>query len=418
MFHSSDIITIVILTALSGEFLLSVVSNYLNIKNLNHILPSEFNTYYDQHQYEQSQNYLKVNTKFEQISSGFDLILILGFWYLNGFLFLDYFVKSFGYNKILTGILYIFILGALKFVLSIPFSIYSTFYIEEKFGFNKIKPLLYIIDTIKTIILSTLIGGILLFLILTFFESTGKNAWLICWIVTTLFLLIIQYVVPTWILPLFNKFTPLEDSELRNAILKYSTSINFSLDNIFIMDGSKRSSKSNAFFTGFGKNRRIVLFDTLIKSHTTSELVSILAHEMGHFKKKHIIKNLIATIFQMGIMFFVLSFFISYRGLFEAFSMNEISVYAGLIFFGILYSPIDFFLSILMQVSSRKDEFEADKFAFDTLSDAEPLINSLKKLSVNNLSNLTPHPLHVFLNYSHPPVLNRIETLRNLKILQ
>ena len=415
MYCSSDIITFVILFALAGEFLLNFFANQLNIQNINQVVPTEFKDYYNQDQYRKSQLYLKIQTKFVQISSSFDLIILLSFWFLNGFSILDTFIKSFGYNHIITGLFYIFILGLLKFILSIPFSIYSTFFIEAKFGFNKTSPTLFIIDTIKALIISTLIGGILLAFILIFFEYTGENAWIICWTVTTFFLLILQYLVPTWILPLFNKFTPLENGELRDAIINYATSINFSLDNIFIMDGSKRSTKSNAFFTGFGKNRRIVLFDTLIKEHAIDELVSILAHEMGHFKKKHILKNLSIGILQMGIMFYLLSFFISYKGLFDAFGMNSISIYAGLIFFGMLYSPINFFLSILMQISSRKDEFEADRFAFKTVSNEEPLIKALKKLSVNNLSNLTPHPLYIFLNYSHPPVLKRIEALRSLK---
>lgn len=411
----SNIIIIVILFALIGNFFLNIIADYLNIKNISEDLPAEFKNYCNNDQYNKSQNYLKVTTIFGQISSSFDLAILLVFWFFNGFPFLDSFVRSFGFNIIITGLLYIFILGISKFILSIPFSIYSTFYIEEKFGFNKTKPMLFFIDTVKSFILSILLGGVLLSIILLFFEYAGENAWFICWSTTTCLILIIQYIVPTWILPLFNKFTPLESGELRDAIINYAKSINFSLDNIFIMDGSKRSTKSNAFFTGFGKTKRIVLFDTLIKDQTTSELVSILAHEMGHFKKKHIIKNLSIAILQMGIVFYLLSFFISYKGLFNAFSMNEISIYAGLIFFGMLYSPIDFFLSILMQISSRKDEFEADQFAFKTYTDEESLINALKKLSVKNLSNLTPHPLYVFLNYSHPPILERIKALRDLK---
>ena len=415
MYFPSNILTIVILAALLGDFFLNLFADHLNLKNISDRLPAEFRNFYNQDQYKKSQNYLRVTTKFGQISSAFDIVILLVFWFCNGFPMLDAFVRSFQFNNIITGLLYIFILGISKFILSIPFSIYSTFIIEERFGFNKTKFPLFIIDTVKSIILSTLIGGILLSIILIFFEYAGENAWFICWATTTCFILVIQYIVPTWILPLFNKFTPLETKELRDAIFRYAESINFSLNNIFIMDGSKRSTKSNAFFTGFGKNKRIVLFDTLINEHTTKELVSVLAHEMGHFKKKHILKNLKLAILQMGIVFYLLSFFISFKGLFDIFSMNEISIYAGLIFFGMLYSPIDFFLSILMQISSRKDEFEADRFAFNTYDDKESLINALKKLSVKNLSNLTPHPLYVFLNYSHPPILKRIKALRDLK---
>ncbi len=415
MHLSSNTITFVILFAILGDFLLNIFANYLNLKNIHSPLPNEFIGYCEHKQYTQSQKYLKTTTRFGLILSCFDIIIILTFWFLNGFPLLDAFVRSFEFDSIITGLLYIFILGILKFLLTIPFSIYSTFFIEERFGFNKTKPLLFIIDALKSFILSIIFGGILLGAILIFFEYAGQKAWIICWAVTTCFILIVQYIVPTWILPLFNKFTPLENGKLRDAIFKYSKSINFSLENIFIMDGSKRSTKSNAFFTGFGRNKRIVLFDTLIKEQSVNELVSVLAHEMGHFKKKHVLKNLILGILQMGIVFYLLSFFISFQDLFDVFYMDEISIYAGLIFFGLLYSPIDFFISILMQISSRRDEFEADKFAFITIGDEEPLITALKKLSVKNLSNLTPHPFFVFLNYSHPPVLERIKVLRNIK---
>jgi STE24 endopeptidase len=283
--------------------------------------------------------------------------------------------------------------------------------IEEKFGFNKTTPRLFILDLIKSIVISAILGGILLCLVLGFLEFGGPHAWLMCWAAGTVFLIIVQYLVPTWIMPLFNKFTPLENGPLKEAILNYARSIDFALSNIFVMDGSTRSSKSNAFFTGFGKNKRIVLFDTLIKEQTTEELVSILAHEMGHFKKKHVLKRMGFSIAQMGIVFYMVSIFISHAGLFHAFFVEQVSIYAGLIFFGMLYSPIDLFISILFQISSRKDEYEADQFAAQTTRDGSALISALKKLSAHNLSNLTPHPFYVFLNYSHPPVLERIKAL-------
>jgi len=214
-------------------------------------------------------------------------------------------------------------------------------------------------------------------------------------------------------MPLFNKFEPLEDGELKTAIISYADAVNFPLKNVFVMDGSKRSGKSNAFFTGFGKNKRIALFDTLIAQHTVSELVAVLAHEIGHYKKKHILKSLIIGIVHTGVMFFLLSLFISYQGLFDAFYMDQQSVYAGLIFFGMLYSPIEFFLGIFLQMRSRKNEYEADRFAVETTKDSESMTNALKKLSAHNLSNLVPHPFYVFMNYSHPPVLERIKAIRN-----
>jgi STE24 endopeptidase len=415
MFLTPGVITFIILFAILGNFFLNLYANYLNLKNIKESLPFEFESFTDKKKYLKSQQYLKVTTKFGLISSCFDLILILTFWFCNGFSLLDSLLRSFELNSIVTGLLYIFILGFSKFILSLPFSIYSTFSIEERFGFNKTTSSTFILDTIKSLFLSVFIGGFLLGIILIFFENTGANAWIICWVTTTIFLLIIQYIVPTWILPLFNKFTPLEEGELRESIFEYANRINFSLNNIFLMDGSKRSLKSNAFFTGFGKNKRIVLYDTLVKEQTVQELLAVLAHEMGHFKKRHILKNLIIGILQMGIIFYLLSFFLTFQGLFDAFFMDQISIYAGLIFFSILYSPIDFILSILIQISSRHDEFDADEFAAKTTDNTKSLINALKKLSVSNLSNLTPHPLYVFLNYSHPPVIERIKSLRKFK---
>jgi len=414
MLFSEQFITIVILFTLTGSFLIGSIADFLNLKNLNQPLPAEFKDHYDNKKYSDSQSYLKANTKFGFITSSVDLLIILLFWFSGGFQTIDSFVRSFNFGSIVSGLFFTGILLFLKLLVSLPFTIYTTFVIEEKFGFNKTTPRLFFIDLIKSIVLSAVLGGILLSFILGFLEFGGQLAWVMCWAASTIFLVIVQYIVPTWIMPLFNKFTPLEEGPLKQAIISYAESIDFSLSNIFVMDGSKRSSKSNAFFTGFGKNKRIVLFDTLIKEQSIEELVSVLAHEMGHFKKKHIIKRMALGIFQMGFIFYLISIFISHEGLFHAFFMKEVSIYAGLIFFGMLYSPIDLFLSILFQISSRKDEYEADRFAAETIKDSAPLINALKKLSAHNLSNLTPHPFYVFLNYSHPPVLLRINTLKSL----
>lgn len=412
MILSEQLITIIVLVTLIGSYLLDNMADYLNLANLNHPLPKEFEDHYDQVKYQKSQNYLKANTRFGFVTSTFDILIVLAFWFSGGFQILDSFVRGFGYGPVVSGLLFTGILVGLKFLISIPFSIYSTFVIEEKFGFNKTTPKTFAADIIKSVLLALILGALLLSLILWFFEYAGKYAWFWCWAASTGFLFIVQYIVPTWIMPLFNKFTPLEEGELKTAILRYADSIGFSISNIFVMDGSKRSSKSNAFFTGFGKNKRIVLFDTLISDQTVDELVSVLAHEMGHFKKKHILKRMGIGVLQAGFVFYLLSFFITHQGLFDAFFMKEVSVYAGLIFFSMLYSPIDLFLSVFLQASSRKDEYEADKFAASTLKKGSPLISALKKLSAHNLSNLTPHPFYVFLNYSHPPVLERINALR------
>jgi STE24 endopeptidase len=313
--------------------------------------------------------------------------------------------------------LYIAILLVLKAALDEPFRLYSTFVIEARFGFNKTTWRTYLMDRVKGTLLAVILGGPLLAAVLAFFQYAGQNAWWICWLVVTGFMLVIQYIAPTWIMPLFNRFEPLPEGELREAIMVYAGRINFHLDNIFVMDGSKRSTKSNAFFTGFGRHRRIVLFDTLIERHEVAELVAVLAHEMGHYKQKHILKMMLVGIAQAGLMFYVLSYFIAYPPLFRAFYLDQASVYAGLIFFGMLYAPLDGFLGLIVQHVSRRHEVAADRFAARTAPAPRAMVTALKKLSVHNLSNLQPHPFYVFLHYSHPPVLQRIESIERFIIL-
>ncbi|RJP76792.1 MAG: M48 family peptidase [Desulfobacteraceae bacterium] len=407
-----NLIAVIILITMITTFILNFIADYLNIRMLQPDLPCEFQGMVDADRYRKSQEYLKVNTRFNWIASILGLAVMLIFWFGKGFPFLDGIVREFSSNPIRQGILYMGILIVCKAILSLPFTIYSTFVIEERFGFNKTTVSTFAADLAKGAFLALLLGTPLLAGILAFFEYAGPWAWLYCWISVTLFMLIVQFVAPTWIMPLFNKFKPIEEGELKNSILSYAESIRFPLSNVFIMDGSKRSSKANAFFTGFGSHRRIVLYDTLIEKHTVPELLAILAHEMGHYKKKHIQKTLVMGIAQMGFVFFLLSLFIHNQLLFDAFYMEHRSVYGGLIFFSMLYTPIDFFTGLFMQFHSRKNEYEADRFAVETTNGASALIDSLKKLSIGNLSNLTPHPFYVFLNYSHPPVLKRIEAMR------
>ncbi len=406
-----NIYAVIILATIIFGFILDLIADVLNLKALRKDLPKEFEGVYDAGQYAKSQEYTKVNTRFGFLTGSVSLIVTLVFWFAGGFNYLDEIARGWNLSSIWTGLLYIGILMLVKSLLSIPFSVYSTFVIEERFGFNKTTPRTFILDIVKGLALAIVIGGPLLAGVLAFFQYAGNLAWLYCWIVTVVFLLFIQLIAPTWIMPLFNKFTPLEDGDLRESILSYANKVKFSLQNVFVMDGSRRSSKSNAFFTGFGKRKRIALFDTLIKKHTTLELVAVLAHEIGHYKKKHIIKGMVISFLHTGVMFYLLSIFLSHQGLFDAFYMDQMSIYAGLIFFGMLFSPIEMILSIFMQIFSRKNEFEADRFAAETTEDSESMVSALKKLSVDNLSNLTPHPFYVFLNYSHPPVLKRIEAI-------
>lgn len=407
-----NIIALIILSAIILDFLLNGLADYLNLKNLHHELPEAFQGVYDPERYRKSQQYLKVNTHFGWVSGTFNVILIIVFWFGRGFPLLDEWVRTFNYDPVITGLIYMGILIAVKALLSLPFSVYGTFVIEERFGFNQTTWPTFLMDTAKGAGLAILLGTPLLAAILAFFEYAGGNAWWYCWIAVTLYMLGVQFIAPTWIMPLFNKFTPLEEGELKSAILSYAGSINFPIENIYVMDGSRRSSKSNAFFTGFGRHRRIVLFDTLIKQHTVAELLAVLAHEMGHYKKRHILQSLALSILQVGVMLYLLSIFISYQGLFNAFYMPHQSVYAGLIFFGMLYSPIGFFIGLFMQMLSRRNENEADRFSVETTHDPKSMADALKKLSMHNLSNLSPHPLYVFLNYSHPPVLERIRAIQ------
>jgi len=404
-------IAIIILAAIIFDFALNGLADYLNLTMLRNDLPQAFRGVYDSDRYRKSQQYLKVNTRFGWITTTFDVAVILIFWFAKGFPLLDEWVRSFNYGAVITGLIYMAVLLLFKGLLSLPFSIYATFVIEERFGFNQTTWTTFLMDLAKGLLLAALLGAPLLAGILAFFEYAATNAWWYCWIAVTLYMLGVQFIAPTWIMPMFNKFTPLEAGELKSAILSYAGSINFPIENVYVMDGSRRSSKSNAFFTGFGKHRRIVLFDTLIKQHSTGELLAVLAHEMGHYKKKHILQTMVLGILQMGIMLYLLSIFISYQGLFDAFYMPQKSVYAGLIFFAMLYSPLDFFIGIFMQMLSRRNETAADRFSAETTHDPQSMVTALKKLSVHNLTNLRPHPLYVFLNYSHPPVLQRISEL-------
>lgn len=401
----------IILLALIAGYLLDLVSNYFNLKALNKPLPEEFRDVYDEGRYAQSQAYTRTRTRFGLITASYGLVLLLVFWFAGGFNWLDGIVRSFGFGEIVTGLLFIGFISMGNSLLTLPFSIWSTFVIEERFGFNKTTVGTFIKDRLKGLVLGVVIGVPILAGVLWFFMYAGDWAWLYAWATVVAFTLIMQYVAPTWIMPLFNKFEPLEDGELKEAIVNMSEKADFPLQGVYKIDGSRRSAKSNAFFTGFGKNKRIALYDTLIEKHTSDELVAVLAHEIGHYKKRHIVKGMAVSILHTGVMLLLLQLVLGAEGLYEAFYMEQVSVYAGLLFFGLLYTPVEMILSIFMQVLSRKHEFEADAFAVQATGEKNSMVSALKKLSADNLSNLTPHPFYVFLNYSHPPVLQRIRAI-------
>ncbi len=364
-------VAVVILLTLIASFFLDLIADILNIRGLRKELPDEFEDVYDPDRYRRSQEYLKATTRFGWAAGAVDLAALLVFWFAGGFAILDEWVRSFGWGPVASGLLFMGVLLLLKALLSLPLSVYSTFVIEERFGFNKTTPKTFVLDRIKGLALSLVLGGPLLAAILAFFEYAGGYAWLWCWLIAAIYLLTVQFIAPRWIMPIFNKFEPLEEGELRSAIMDYADKVDFSLQNVYVMDGSKRSAKSNAFFTGFGENKRIALFDTLIDRHTVRELTAVLAHEIGHYKKNHIVQGMIIGILHMGVMFFLLSLFLSYEPLFTAFYIDTPSVYAGLIFFGLLFAPIDLFLGILLQMRSRKNEYQADRFAVRTTRDPQ-----------------------------------------------
>jgi len=403
-----------ILVFFIAEFLLQRTADRLNLAVISDEIPEPFQGVIAPETYRQSQEYLRTHTSFGQFAAAFDLILLLVFWFCGGFAWIDNWTRTLGWGPVATGLVYIGLLAGLKAVVDQPFSLYATFVIEARFGFNQTNLSTWIKDRLKALLLAILLGVPLLGGVLVFFMYAGDAAWLWCWLLVTVFMIGVQFVAPTWIMPLFNRFEPLEEGELRDAITAYAASIGFPLEDIYVMDGSKRSSKSNAFFTGFGRHRRIVLFDTLIANHAVEELVAVLAHEMGHYKMRHILKMMTIGILQTGILLFLMSLTINTPALFEAFYVNQPSIHAGLVFFGLLYAPLDFFLGLIVQRISRIHEYAADRFAAETTENSGAMIEALKKLSVHNLSNLSPHPFYVFLNYSHPPVMQRIEALQKV----
>lgn len=409
-----NIYLITILFIIIGSYLIDTMVETVNVRHAKTSLPEEYAGYYDAEKYRKAQGYLKENTLFKIITDTITTPIVVAFMLFGGFNLVDQFARSLGLGSIPTGLIFAGVLLFACQIISLPFSVYRTFVIEEKYGFNRTTVKTFITDMLKSWLLGAIIGGVLFSIILWLFEKAGSWAWAYCWGVAVLFQVVIIFIAPVVILPLFNKFYPLEEGELKSAIEDYAESQNFRMKGVFKMDASKRSTKSNAFFTGFGSSRRVVLFDTLIKRHTLDELVSVVAHEMGHYKKKHIVKSIFISIITTGLIFFLLSFFIENERLFSAFKMQNTSVYASLVFFAFVYGPVNMVTSIFSNILSRRHEYEADSYAVLTYGKPQSMISALKKLTVDNLVNLTPHPLKVFLTYSHPPILERIKAIRKM----
>jgi len=393
------------------NFIKDKILEALNAKHYNDQIPKELKDVYEADEYKKSQNYKATNYKFGIWTSLFSLVLTLAFLLLDGFEYVDNMARSYSDQPIIIGLIFFGIIMIASDIITTPFAYYKTFVIEEKFGFNKTTKKLFILDKLKGLVMMAILGGGIIALIIWFYQITGNQFWLYSWGVVTVFTVFMNMFYSKLIVPLFNKQTPLEEGDLRNKISDYAESVGFNLKKIFIIDGSKRSTKANAYFSGFGSEKRVTLYDTLVKDLDDEEIVAVLAHEVGHYKRKHIIFNLVTSILLTGLTFYILSIFISNPLLSNAIGVEIPSFHVGLIAFGLLYSPISEFTGLLMNYVSRVFEYQADDYAKNTYK-AEPLITSLKKLSKNSLSNLTPHKSYVFMHYSHPTLLERVKNLR------
>lgn len=406
----SQHLLILLITILSFDFILNLILDYLNFKHQNTPVPEELKGVYDEEKLKKSREYQQANTKFGFITSSINFLLVLCviatglLGWLNDTL-LTKFESPIWSSLAFFGILFI-----ASDIINTPFSVFRTFVIEEKFGFNKTTFKTYLGDKLKSYLLTVVIGGFVLWILFFLIGELGENFWIWFWIVISIFMIFINMFYTSLIVPLFNKLQLLEQGELRTAIEEYSAKVKFPLTNVFTIDGSKRSSKANAYFSGIGEKKKIVLFDTLINNHTKEELVAVLAHETGHFKKKHIIQGLILSVVQTGVILFILSLLIFNKDLSIALGSENLSVPLNLLAFGILFSPISHIIGIGMNLLSRKNEYEADRYAAETYN-GKALQDALKKLSVNNLSNPTPHPAYVFIHYSHPPLVERLKEL-------
>ena len=407
---SSDIILNIFIVLVIFNFLFTTVLEYLNDKNWKDNIPDEFKDFYDAESYIKAKNYKISRGKLSTVSSSLSFVFTLAMLYFFGFGLLSELANSFSDSVILQSSAFFMILYLFNFVIGIPFSYYSTFEIEEKYGFNKTDIKTFILDKLKGLIITSvfILGLTSLAVLIIDFFSTGFWLWL--WLGLSILMILLNMFYADLIVPIFNKLTPLENGELRDKIEAYSKKVGYSLKNIFVIDGSKRSSKANAFFSGLGPRKTIALYDTLIQKHSDEELVSVLAHEVGHYKKKHIFISMILTIFQLGIMCYLFELCMSYDLIANALGSSTMNFHIGIIAFSFLYSPVGLIIGVLMNILSRKNEFEADNYAKETY-DGNSLSLALKKLSVDSLSNLYPHPLYVFIHYSHPPLIQRLSKL-------
>jgi STE24 endopeptidase len=423
-FMTSSIFFYIIISIIVADFILERVLDYLNSTWWSDTLPKELEGIYNEEKYKKSQRYLQAKQRFSLLVSSLTFAATLAVLFLGGFAWLDRVLREITLNPYYLAMLFFGTIALVSSVLTIPFEIYSIFVIEERFGFNTMTPRLFIMDKLKGWAVSAVIGAGLLSLVIFIYNSTGNYFWVLVWAVISGFMIFMSMFYSILIVPLFNKQKPLEPGPLRDAIQEFADKVGFRLKNIYVIDGSKRSKKANAYFTGLGAKKRIVLYDTLINDHTNEELVSVLAHEIGHYKKKHTTQGIVLSVIQTGLMLFIFSFFIRKGSQFSADLCQALSgfsgitvtqsFYMGILAFGILYTPLSLLIGLLENVLSRKNEYQADHYAGDKYNPVA-LQDALKKLSVNNLSNLRPHPAYVFFYYSHPTLLQRLSALEKLK---
>ena len=411
MVISPQIIFYLLISIILFNFIKDYFLDYLNSKFFDKKIPENLRDIYDKEKYQKSQDYKKTLYKFVKISKAYSLTILLSFFFLDGFLLVDNFARSLFESELLISLSFFGIIFFGSDILNLPFSLYSIFIIEEKFGFNKTTFRIYFFDKIKSWFITILFGGGILSFIIFQFETVGKDFWIVAWVFITTISVLINGFYAQIIVPLFNKQTKLEEGNLKNDIEKYSKKVGFDLSNIFVIDGSKRSTKANAYFSGFGKQKRVTLYDTLLNKLNDNQIIAVIAHEIGHYKKNHIIFNLIFSTIQTGLMLYILSLLIYIPIFSEALGIQSHSFHIGLITFSILYTPISEIFSLIFNVFSRKFEYQADHYAKETFN-SKHLIEALKVLSKDSLSNLTPHPKYVWWHYSHPTLAQRIKHLQ------
>ncbi len=410
---SSEIIFFIIVVFLCLDFMLERVLESLNSKHMSPVLPDSLKGIYEEKEYSRFQSYKRENGRLDSWSSGVGFVVMIVFLVAGGFGWYNSWVVSLTDSVVWQTILFVVGLSVVSSVLDIPFDYYATFRIEEKYGFNKTTRRVYWLDTVKELFLSLVLGGVLLALVVWFYTWAGTYFWLYAWGAVTLFSVFMAMFYSQLIVPLFNKQTPLQEGSLRDKIQAFAGKVGFKLDNIYVIDGSKRSTKANAYFTGLGPKKRVVLYDTLIDELTEEEIVAVLAHEVGHYKKRHTLRSMVVSVIQMGVLFWLFSLCVNNVALSEALGGDRAYFQMGLIAFAILYSPVNLILGVGMNVWSRNNEYEADAFAA-RYYEGDYLVSGLKKISVKSLSNLTPHPLYEYIYYSHPSLLKRIDAVKRI----